>query len=33
MRVWLTLPAGRTVKEMDPATRESLKALGYVGPG
>ena len=33
VRVWLTLPPGRTVKEMDPATRERLKALGYVGPG
>jgi hypothetical protein len=33
VRIWLTLPAGRTVRELDPATRERLKALGYVGPG
>ncbi len=33
VRVWLTLPPGRTIGEMDPATRERLKALGYVGPG
>jgi arylsulfatase A-like enzyme len=33
VRVWLTLPPGRTVNELDPATRERLKALGYVGPG
>jgi arylsulfatase A-like enzyme len=33
VRVWLTLPPGRTLQELDPATRERLKALGYVGPG
>ena len=33
MRVWLALPAGQTIQEMDDATRERLKALGYVGPG
>ncbi len=33
VRVWLALPPGRTVQEMDEATRERLKALGYVGPG
>jgi arylsulfatase A-like enzyme len=33
VRVWLALPAGRTVREMDEASRERLKALGYVGPG
>jgi arylsulfatase A-like enzyme len=33
VRVWLALPPGRTVREMDPATRERLRALGYVGPG
>ena len=33
VRVWLTLPPGRKVQEMDEATRERLKALGYVGPG
>jgi arylsulfatase A-like enzyme len=33
VRIWLSLPAGRTIQELDPATRERLKALGYVGPG
>ncbi|MGE5125497.1 MAG: sulfatase [Betaproteobacteria bacterium] len=33
VRIWLSLPAGRTVNELDAATRERLKALGYVGPG
>jgi hypothetical protein len=33
VRVWLALPPGRTIGEMDPETRERLKALGYVGPG
>jgi len=33
VRVWLTLPPGRSIKELDAATRERLKALGYVGPG
>jgi arylsulfatase A-like enzyme len=33
VRVWLALPPGRTLRELDPATRERLKALGYVGPG
>ena len=33
VRVWLALPAGRSLQEMDPEARERLKALGYVGPG
>ena len=33
VRVWLALPPGRKVQEMDEASRERLKALGYVGPG
>jgi arylsulfatase A-like enzyme len=33
VRVWLALPPGRKVEELDPSTRERLKALGYVGPG
>ena len=33
VRVWLTLPAGRSLQELDPEARERLKALGYVGPG
>ncbi|HEX9185991.1 MAG TPA: sulfatase [Vicinamibacteria bacterium] len=33
VRLWLALPPGRTVEELDPGTRERLKALGYVGPG
>jgi arylsulfatase A-like enzyme len=33
VRIWLTLPPGRTLQELDEATRERLKALGYVGPG
>jgi hypothetical protein len=33
VRVWLALPPGRKVREMDEASRERLKALGYVGPG
>jgi hypothetical protein len=33
VRIWLNLPPGRTIQELDPATRERLKALGYVGPG
>jgi arylsulfatase A-like enzyme len=31
--LWLALPPGRTIGEMDAATRERLRALGYVGPG
>jgi hypothetical protein len=31
--VWLTLPPGRSLGELDAATRERLRALGYVGPG
>jgi arylsulfatase A-like enzyme len=31
--LWLTLPPGRSLGEMDAATRERLRALGYVGPG
>jgi len=33
VRLWLALPPGQTVQEMDAETRERLKALGYVGPG
>ncbi|HXY40782.1 MAG TPA: sulfatase [Vicinamibacteria bacterium] len=33
VRVWLALPPGRTLQELDPAARERLRALGYVGPG
>jgi hypothetical protein len=33
VRVWLALPPGRSIQELDPETRERLKALGYVGPG
>jgi hypothetical protein len=31
--VWLALPPGRGVQELDAEARERLKALGYVGPG
>jgi hypothetical protein len=30
--LWLALPPGRTIGELDAATRERLRALGYVGP-
>jgi hypothetical protein len=33
VRLWLTLPPGRTLTEFDKETRERLKALGYLGPG
>jgi hypothetical protein len=33
VRLWLTLPPGRSLGELDAATRERLRALGYVGPG
>jgi arylsulfatase A-like enzyme len=33
VRIWLTLPAGRSLQEFDPEARERLQALGYVGPG
>jgi arylsulfatase A-like enzyme len=33
VRIWLRLPPGRTLSELDAATRERLRALGYVGPG
>ncbi len=33
VRIWLQLPQGRTLQELDAATRERLQALGYVGPG
>jgi arylsulfatase A-like enzyme len=33
VRVWLALPPGRSVQELDAEARERLKALGYVGPG
>ena len=32
VRVWLELPPGRSIDELDAETRERLKALGYVGP-
>jgi hypothetical protein len=31
VRLWLTLPPGRSIGELDEATRERLRALGYVG--
>jgi arylsulfatase A-like enzyme len=33
VRLWLALPPGRTLEQMDAETRERLRALGYVGPG
>jgi arylsulfatase A-like enzyme len=33
VRLWLALPPGRSIQELDPEARERLKALGYVGPG
>jgi hypothetical protein len=33
VRVWLALPPGRSLQELDPEARERLQALGYVGPG
>jgi arylsulfatase A-like enzyme len=33
VRVWLTLPAGHSIENLDPEARERLRALGYVGPG
>ena len=33
VRVWITLPAGHSLEELDPEARERLRALGYVGPG
>ncbi len=33
VRVWLALPPGRSIRELDAESRERLKALGYVGPG
>ncbi|HSD67638.1 MAG TPA: sulfatase [Vicinamibacteria bacterium] len=33
VRVWLALPAGRSLQELDGEARERLRALGYVGPG
>jgi arylsulfatase A-like enzyme len=33
VEIWLTLPPGRSLGELDADTRERLKALGYVGPG
>jgi arylsulfatase A-like enzyme len=33
VRLWLALPAGRSISELDAATRERLRALGYLGPG
>jgi arylsulfatase A-like enzyme len=32
VRVWLKLPPGRSIEQLDAETRERLKALGYVGP-
>ena len=31
--LWLALPPGRKLEELDKETRERLKALGYLGPG
>jgi hypothetical protein len=33
VRLWLALPPGTKVQELDAETRERLQALGYVGPG
>jgi arylsulfatase A-like enzyme len=33
VQIWLALPPGRKIQEMDEESRERLKALGYVGPG
>jgi arylsulfatase A-like enzyme len=33
VRLWLALPPGQSLRELDAATRERLRALGYVGPG
>jgi arylsulfatase A-like enzyme len=33
VRVWLSMPAGHSLEELDPEARERLRALGYVGPG
>jgi len=32
-QVWLALPPGHRLMEFDEATRERLRALGYIGPG
>jgi arylsulfatase A-like enzyme len=32
VRVWLTLPEGQSLMELDEADRERLRALGYLGP-
>ncbi len=32
VRVWLTLPAGRSLMELDDEARQRLRALGYLGP-
>jgi hypothetical protein len=31
VRLWLALPPGRSIQELDPESRERLRALGYVG--
>jgi arylsulfatase A-like enzyme len=33
VRVWLSMPTGHSLEELDPEARERLRALGYVGPG
>jgi arylsulfatase A-like enzyme len=33
VRVWITVPAGHSIENLDPEARERLRALGYVGPG
>ena len=33
VRVWLSLPPEAELMELDEATREQLRALGYLGPG
>jgi hypothetical protein len=32
VRVWLTLPPGQSLMELDDEARERLRALGYLGP-
>ena len=32
IRIWLALPAGQSLLELDDEARERLRALGYLGP-
>jgi arylsulfatase A-like enzyme len=32
IRIWLVMPAGQSLLELDDEARESLRALGYLGP-